>query len=68
MDLVSEVGGTILNGAWEGDREGESTYVGARGSSVIDYIIVNEVGKEIVSSFKVGEIVEWDHMPLIAEL
>lgn len=68
MDLISEVEGTILNGAWEGDRERESTYVGARGSSVIDYIIVNEVGKEIVSSFKVGEIVEWDHMPLIAEL
>lgn len=68
IDLVSEVGGRILNGASEGDREGEYTYVGARGSSVIDYVFVNEVGYNIVNSFKVGERVESDYMPLIAEL
>lgn len=68
IDLVSEVGGRILNGASEGDRKGEYTYVGARGSSVIDYVFVNEVGYNIVNSFKVGERVESDHMPLIAEL
>lgn len=68
IDLVSEVGGRILNGASEGDMEGEYTYVGARGSSVINYIFVNEVGYNIVNSFKVGERVKSDHMPLIAEL
>lgn len=30
----------ILNGKTEGDWEGEFTYVGARGCSVIDYAIV----------------------------
>lgn len=68
IDLVSEVGGRILNRASEGDSEGEYTYVGARGSSVIDYIFVNEVGYNIVNSFKVSERVESDHMPLIVEL
>lgn len=61
IDLVSEVGGRILNGASEGDKEGEYTYVGARGSLVIDYVFVNEVGYNIVNSFKVGERVESDH-------
>lgn len=55
VELVSEVGGRILNGTTEGDREGEFTYVGGRGSLVIDYIFVNEAGYNIVNSFKVGE-------------
>lgn len=41
--------------------EGEYTYVGARGNSVINYIFVNKVGYNIVNSFKVGERVESDH-------
>lgn len=32
----------ILNGITEGDWEGEYTYVGARGSTVIDYIVASE--------------------------
>lgn len=66
IDLVSEVGGR-MNGTSEGDREGEYTYVGARGNSVIDYVFVNEVGYNIVNNFKVGERVESDHMPLIVK-
>lgn len=34
------------------------SYVGARGSSVIDYVIGNENCNEIVKEFKVGER-EW---------
>lgn len=38
----------ILNGNTEGDEEGEVTYIGARGSSVIDYAITNvEIGGKI---------------------
>ena len=32
----------IQNGCKKGDEEGEFTYVGARGSTTIDYVIVNE--------------------------
>jgi len=39
---IQEKGWYILNGTTRGDWEGEFTYAGARGSSVIDYIMVNE--------------------------
>lgn len=35
LDLIGEVGGYIMNGIKYGDKEGEYTYVGARGCSVI---------------------------------
>lgn len=44
------------------------SYVGARGSSVIDYVIGNENCNEIVKEFKVGERVDSDHLPLIVEI
>lgn len=47
-----------------GDWEGEFTYVGARGSSVIDYIIVNEYIHDKVLEFKVDDRVDSDHLPL----
>lgn len=68
LELVGEVGGYILNGTAIGDKEGEFTYIGARGSSVIDYVIVNENCKEIVKEFKVGERVDSDHLLLLLEI
>lgn len=38
MDLMQELGLEILNSKTESDWEGEHTYIGARGSTVIDYI------------------------------
>lgn len=38
------IGEYVLNETTKGDKEREFTYIGARGSSVIDYIIVNEYG------------------------
>jgi len=68
IKLVREIGGNILNGVMKGDEKGEYTYVSQRGCSVIDYVIVNDNGMEIVNSFKVGERVDSDHMPLSVEL
>lgn len=68
LDIMGEVGGYVMNGMTYGDKEGEFTYVEARGSSVIDYVIVNKNGKEIVKEFKVEEKVDSDHMPLIVKL
>jgi len=59
-----------LNGVMKGDEKGEYTYVSQRGCSVIDYVIVNDSGMEIMNSFK-GERwrkVDSDHMPLSVEL
>lgn len=41
LDLISDIG-YILNGTARGDAAGEYTYVGPRGCSVIDYVIVNK--------------------------
>jgi len=42
MDWFSEKGWEVLNCCTKGDWEGEFTYVGARGCSTIDYVVVNE--------------------------
>jgi len=64
VEWVQNRGWYILNGTSKGDWEGEFTYVGARGSSVIDYIIVNEKAYDKVLEFKIEDRVDSDHMPL----
>jgi len=52
VEILEEKGWQVLNGRTA--EEGEYTYVGARGCSVIDYIVVNEYVQEDVIEFKVG--------------
>jgi len=55
-------------GLWnQGDWEGEFTYVGARGSSVINYVLVNENICNRVSGFRIGDRVDLNHIPLELE-
>lgn len=54
----------IANGNINGDEEGEFTFTGARGSTVIDYVILNEKAKEKVRNFRVEDRIESDHAPL----
>jgi len=61
---IQEGGWYLLNGKMDGDRIGEFTYVGARGSTVIDYVFVNERALERIIDFKVENRVDSDHMPL----
>ncbi|XP_011858991.1 PREDICTED: protein PXR1-like [Vollenhovia emeryi] len=68
VNAIQERGWYMLNGKTEGDWEGEFTYVGARGSSVIDYVIVNELIKQKIVKFSIGERVDSDHMPLVVEM
>jgi hypothetical protein len=48
MEWIEENGWEVLNGNKQGDEEGEWTYVGSRGETVIDYAIVNEEAWERV--------------------
>lgn len=64
INLVEDIGGYILNGTQIGDEEGEFTYIGPKGSTVI----VNDNYIDLVNSFKVGERMDSDHMPLCLEL
>lgn len=65
VKLIGEIGGYILNGVVEKDRKGEFTYVGPRNSSVIDFIVTNEIYYENVNKFKVVSRVDSDHMPIV---
>lgn len=39
----------------KGGKEGEYTYIGARGESVIDYVITEERGKERIERMEMRE-------------
>ena len=70
-DLVEKIenkGWIILNGTTAGDEEGEYTFIGSRGNSVIDYAITNEEAWKTINYFRVEERVESDHLPISIEL
>lgn len=58
----------MLNGNVKGDWEGEYMYIGARGCTVIDYLIVNECMLSSIEEFRIDERVDSDHMPLCLEI
>jgi len=55
----------IFNGNVEGDREGEWTFTGGRGETVIDYVIGSIVTKEIIEGMVVEDCIDSDHHPLV---
>jgi len=54
----------MLNETCEGDWDGNFTYVGARGNTVIDFMIVNENASNKTIDFKILERVDSDHLLL----
>lgn len=61
---LGELGWSILNGNVKGDEEGEWTYTGGRGGTVIDYAIGNEETRERVVKMRVEDWVDSDHQPI----
>ena len=64
LRLVEDRGWHVANGNVAGDEEGEFTYVGARGATVIDYVILSTESVGEVDRFEVGDRIESDHQPL----
>lgn len=64
MKFVEEKGWEILNGNIRGDKEGEYTYIGALGSTVIDYALGDKEVKDTVREMKIGDKVDSDHRPV----
>lgn len=58
---MGEEGWGIMNEAKEGDGEGEMTFTGGRGETMIDYVIGNRPAWENVERLEVGDEVESDH-------
>lgn len=48
MEFINERGWVILNGGVERDGEGEWTYKGERGNSIIDYALEDGDSRELV--------------------
>lgn len=68
IEFIEERGCTILNAGIKEDEKGEWTYMGERGKSVIDYVLVREEKRDEVKCMEVGDNVESDHYPLVVRL
>lgn len=54
LDLCKQSGMRILNGRCNGDKDGKFTYVGSKGSSVVDYVITSQNMLSFVDHFGVN--------------
>lgn len=66
IEFIKNKGWTIINGNTPGGEEGEFTFIGSRGNSVINYIIVNEKMGEKVVKCIADERVNSDHTSINA--
>ncbi|XP_067207866.1 golgin subfamily A member 6-like protein 22 [Linepithema humile] len=64
MEFLEERGWGILNGCTEGEEEGEFTFTGGKGNTVIDYVIADEDTREKIKSLRIGNRIDSDHQPL----
>lgn len=62
--FLEEQGWSVLNGNYRGDEEGEWTYVGERGNSVIDYVIGDNRTRERIVEFRMEDRIDSDHRPI----
>lgn len=68
IDLVENLGGIVLNGRTVGDEQGEYSFCGGSGSSVIDYCIGSQSFLNFVDDFSIACKPYSDHMPLVLKL
>ncbi|XP_067208522.1 golgin subfamily A member 6-like protein 22 [Linepithema humile] len=64
VEFLEERGCGILNGCTEGEEEGEFTFTGGKGNTVIDYVIADEDTREKIKSLRIGDRIDSDHQPL----
>lgn len=62
--LMGEQDWWIMNGNTKGDEEGEWTYTGSRGESVINYMLGNEEVKEEIVRLVIEKEVDSDNHPV----
>jgi hypothetical protein len=68
IDMCEMLDFTILNGTYGSDKNGDFTYVGSTGASVIDYILCSKNILPHIHDFYVDTRAESHHMPIILEL
>jgi hypothetical protein len=68
LDMCSTFGIHMLNGRFPGDCDGEFTYSTKIGNSVVDYMLASTELFNNIRSFKVDNMTDSDHFPLVCEL
>ncbi|XP_011858385.1 PREDICTED: golgin subfamily A member 6-like protein 22 [Vollenhovia emeryi] len=68
IQSIKERGWYILNGGERGDWEGNWTYSGGIGESVIDYVIVEQESEEEIERMEIVDKIDSDHQPIVAWL
>lgn len=69
LGFCEEYGLTTLNGRLKRDLEGRNTYIGCRGASVLNYVIVKKGDEKLpISRMCVGLREESDHLSLELDL
>lgn len=68
IDLCNSFGLSIVNGCSDSDSEGEFTFIGRQGCSVIDYCLVGALWEDVVKDMKVDSQSFSDHLPLVIDL
>lgn len=64
LDFLENIGGIILNGRHSGDSNGDFTFCGAVGNSVIDYCISSFSFLDFITEFSIPTREFSDHLPL----
>jgi len=64
LERLEELGWEIWNGSVKGDEEGELTYTGGNGESVVDYVLGDGETWDRVERIEVKDRIESDHFPL----
>lgn len=68
LDMCADLGYVVLNSRTEGDEDGEITFIGDRGGSVVDIAAVPLDYTEYVSNFSVIPQVYSDHLLIMLKL
>lgn len=68
IELIEQFGGIVLNGRAGKDVQGEYSFCGSMGSSVIDYCICSYSLLQYVDDFAIASKPYSDHMPLCLKI
>jgi len=64
LNFLGERGWHLFNGNVRGDEDGEFTFTGGKGNTVIDYVMGEEEVKERIDRLRVGDRIDSDHHPV----
>lgn len=64
INFIEKRGWEIFNENIKGDEEGEFTFSGGRGRTVIDYVLGEEKMREKIDRIRICDEVESDHQPI----